>query len=76
MAEGVPLKPRLGPGQHRGRWSVSDETGAMQHLDGDLDLLTKRQHGLVDTHMNRAARQNVRRFADHAGGSRAASHDA
>ena len=38
MAEGVPLKPRLEPGQYRGRWSVPDETGALQHLDGDLDL--------------------------------------
>lgn len=38
MAEGVPLKPRLAPGQYRGRWSVPDETGALQHLDGDLDL--------------------------------------
>ncbi|MFG1995317.1 hypothetical protein ACGFJ7_35610 [Actinoplanes sp. NPDC048988] len=42
MAEGVPLKPRLEPGHYRGRWSVPDETGAVQRLDGDLDLTAGR----------------------------------
>lgn len=42
MAEGVPLTPRLEPGQYRGQWSIPDETGVVQQLDGDLDLLAGR----------------------------------
>src|SRR5689334_2968504 len=42
MADGVALKPRLEPGQYRGRWSVPDESGTVHELDGDLDLTAGR----------------------------------
>ncbi|MEU2610709.1 hypothetical protein ABZ570_03850 [Micromonospora sp. NPDC007271] len=38
VASGVPLKPRLEPGQYGGEWLIPNQDGLVQRVGGDLEL--------------------------------------